>query len=519
MSFKSMALAAAVMLTTVSSLGAAGARRAAAVRAACRGGPRSTLTAGHGTRSPFALAGHQAGPRSARAFEYVPVSALDRGHRAADLLRYQVGQRAQIENEVRGSRNHQRLPRWTGHVPKLVMLADVSLLLYFIGAITDVNWASPLPVNPAFAMLLAAMAITLSYGFLAFAHYRLHGYKDHPGNEVRGSRNHQRLPRWTGHVPKLVMLADVSLLLYFIGAITDVNWASPLPVNPAFAMLLAAMAITLSYGFLAFAHYRLHGYKDHPGNEVRGSRNHQRLPRWTGHVPKLVMLADVSLLLYFIGAITDVNWASPLPVNPAFAMLLAAMAITLSYGFLAFAHYRLHGYKDHPGNEVRGSRNHQRLPRWTGHVPKLVMLADVSLLLYFIGAITDVNWASPLPVNPAFAMLLAAMAITLSYGFLAFAHYRLHGYKDHPGTATPVALARAYVISCARSLALESVPGLLSARTGRRRDPRSTATAGRCASWLSVLAVGCADPRSSQTVPRRVPSCTGHRTVQPGWTG
>ena len=267
MSFKSMALAAAVMLTTVSSLGAAGARRAAAVRAACRGGPRSTLTAGHGTRSPFALAGHQAGPRSARAFEYVPVSALDRGHRAADLLRYQVGQRAQIENEV------------------------------------------------------------------------------------------------------------------------------------------------------------------------------------------------------------------------------------------------------------RGSRNHQRLLRWTGHVPKLVMLADVSLLLYFIGAITDVNWASPLPVNPAFAMLLAAMAITLSYGFLAFAHYRLHGYKDHPGAATPVALARAYVISCARSLALESVPGLLSARTGRRRDPRSTATAGRCASWLSVLAVGCADPRSSQTVPRRVPSRTGHRTVQPGWTG
>jgi len=100
----------------------------------------------------------------------------------ADLRRYQAAQRAQIEDEMaRGSRKHQRLPRWIGHVPKLVLVIDFCLLLYFFTGITDVDWASPLSANLAFAVLLAAMVTMMSYGFLAFAGYRLRGSKDHSG--------------------------------------------------------------------------------------------------------------------------------------------------------------------------------------------------------------------------------------------------------------------------------------------------------------------------------------------------
>ena len=71
-----------------------------------------------------------------------------------DLRRYQAAQRAQIEDETaRGSRKHQRLPRWIRHFPKLVLALDFGLLLYFFAGITDVNWASPLSADLAFAVL------------------------------------------------------------------------------------------------------------------------------------------------------------------------------------------------------------------------------------------------------------------------------------------------------------------------------------------------------------------------------
>jgi len=105
----------------------------------------------------------------------------------ADLRRYQAVQRAQIQNEMaRGSRKHQRMPRWIGHVPKLVLLVDFCLLLYFFTGITNVDWARPLSANLAFAVLLAAMVTTLSYGFFAFAGYRLRGHKDHSGAIASG---------------------------------------------------------------------------------------------------------------------------------------------------------------------------------------------------------------------------------------------------------------------------------------------------------------------------------------------
>ena len=90
--------------------------------------------------------------------------------------------RRQIEDETaRGSRKHHRLPWWIGRIPLLVLLVDVSLLLYFFAGITDVDWSSPLSASLVFAVLLAAMVTVLSYGFLAFAGHRLRDYKDHSG--------------------------------------------------------------------------------------------------------------------------------------------------------------------------------------------------------------------------------------------------------------------------------------------------------------------------------------------------
>jgi hypothetical protein len=118
------------------------------------------------------------------------------GYRAGDLVRHPDGglrpvcevakdeakQRAQIEaDRANGSRKHQRLPRWLGRIPQLVLLVDFCLLLYFFAGITDVDWASPLSADLVFAVLLAVMVTMLSYGFLAFAGHRLRSHKDHSG--------------------------------------------------------------------------------------------------------------------------------------------------------------------------------------------------------------------------------------------------------------------------------------------------------------------------------------------------
>ena len=107
----------------------------------------------------------------------------DGGERSvADVLRDEDKQRTQIEDETgRGSRKHLRLPRWMRRIPKLVLLFDFFLLLYFFAEITDVNWASLLSVNLGFAMVLAAMVTVLSYGFLAFTGHRMRTHKDHEG--------------------------------------------------------------------------------------------------------------------------------------------------------------------------------------------------------------------------------------------------------------------------------------------------------------------------------------------------
>ena len=99
-----------------------------------------------------------------------------------EVLRDQASQRAQIASEIaQGSHKHQRLPRWIRRIPKLVFLADFLLLLYFFSGVTDVNWASPLSLPLAFAVLLAAMVTGISFAFLGFTGDRLRSHKDHSG--------------------------------------------------------------------------------------------------------------------------------------------------------------------------------------------------------------------------------------------------------------------------------------------------------------------------------------------------
>jgi hypothetical protein len=99
-----------------------------------------------------------------------------------EIVQDEAAQRAQIEEDTRhGSRKHLRLPRWLRLIPKIVLVFDFALLLYFFAGITDVDWASALSMALAFALLLAAMVTVLSYGFLSFTGHRLRTHKNHEG--------------------------------------------------------------------------------------------------------------------------------------------------------------------------------------------------------------------------------------------------------------------------------------------------------------------------------------------------
>ena len=82
---------------------------------------------------------------------------------------------------------------------------------------------------------------------------------------------------------------------------------------------------------------------------------------------------------------------------------------------------------------AQNSRKHQRLPRWFRHLPRVVLVFDFLLLLYFLSGITDVNWGDPESPQLAFAVALAAMITLVSYGCFAFAGDRLRAHKDHAG--------------------------------------------------------------------------------------
>ena len=94
--------------------------------------------------------------------------------------------------------------------------------------------------------------------------------------------------------------------------------------------------------------------------------------------------------------------------------------------------------RDHDALQARlwaeyecGSYRHDRPPGFFRWMPRIVLVFDLLLLLYFFAGITNVNWDAPWSVPLAFAAVLAAMITTISYGCLAFAGYLLRGHKDH----------------------------------------------------------------------------------------
>jgi hypothetical protein len=182
----------------------------------------------------------------------------DGGHETVTALqRYQGSLRAQIDDETaQGSRKHQRLPRWIGRIPRLVLLADFCLLLYFFAGITDVDWASPVSVNLAFAVLLAAMVTTLSYGFLAFAGYRLRGYKDHSGAVAFADLDGLTVTACGASVVGMAVIAT----LMFVRMRTEVLYAlGPQAGLTALVIALVLAVVSVLANFLVAAIHALDG--------------------------------------------------------------------------------------------------------------------------------------------------------------------------------------------------------------------------------------------------------------------
>ncbi len=100
---------------------------------------------------------------------------------------------------------------------------------------------------------------------------------------------------------------------------------------------------------------------------------------------------------------------------------------------------------------ARHSRKHERLPRWFRYLPRVVLVFDFLLLLYFLSGITDVNWGAPESPQLAFAVGLAAMITLVSYGCFAFTGHRLRAHKEHSGRIPPGSLdwlTRMLVVAC-----------------------------------------------------------------------
>jgi hypothetical protein len=149
-----------------------------------------------------------------------------------------------------------------------------------------------------------------------------------------------------------------------------------------------------------------------------------------------------------------------------------------------------------------GSRKHHRVPRWQRFIPKLVLLFDSVLLLYFFAGITNVNWQSPLSMALAFAVTLAAMVTVLAYGFLAFTGHRMRAHKTHEGTvhldeldgftrtAFGLAIAIIGVLALLMYLRIHSeVLGALGAQAGASAVaiPLAVAVVSAVANYLVVL--------------------------------
>jgi hypothetical protein len=133
-----------------------------------------------------------------------------------------------------------------------------------------------------------------------------------------------------------------------------------------------------------------------------------------------------------------------------------------------------------------GSRRHHRLPTWQSWIPKLVLVFDFALLLYFFAGITNVDW------QDAVSMSLA----------LSFTGHRMRSYKNHAGTvhldemdgftraAFGIALTVITVLAALMYLRIRSeVVGALGPQTGLTGllIPMAVAVVSAVANLLVVL--------------------------------
>jgi hypothetical protein len=170
-----------------------------------------------------------------------------------------IAERARIENDTKqGSRKHLRVPGWLRHVPRLVLLFDFFLLLYFFAGITDVNWQSPLSANLAFAILLAAMVTVLSYGFLSFTGHRMRTHKDHSGAVPIGELDFLSK---TAVAAALLVIAILATLM-FTRMRTEVIYA----LGPASGSAALVIALTLAVVSVA-ANLLVVGIHAHDGSD------------------------------------------------------------------------------------------------------------------------------------------------------------------------------------------------------------------------------------------------------------
>ena len=174
-----------------------------------------------------------------------------------EILADERKQRNQIEQDAsQGSRKHHRLARWMRWIPKAVLAFDFCLLLYFFAGITNVNWASPLSVNLAFATALSAMVTVLSYGFLAFTGHRMRSHKNHAGtvhlDELDGLTK-------AAFGTALAVIAVLAALM-FIRMHTEVGYALGVQAGvTALAIPLAVAVVSAVANYLVVAIHALDG--------------------------------------------------------------------------------------------------------------------------------------------------------------------------------------------------------------------------------------------------------------------
>lgn len=203
----------------------------------------------HLLRSAAALASRRARGR---------VVAIQDGIRAT-LRAPQEARRLAIEEDTRmGSRNHRRLPRWLRYIPKLVLLAEFSLLLYFFAALTAVSWRSPVSPGLVLAVLLSATVTVPYYGLLKITGRRMRTHNDHSGvvlfSELDG-------PSKTSLA--LATAVTAALMLGFImhaGVIYALGAPTPVTGSLIVIIALALTIVSALANFLAAAVYARGGW-------------------------------------------------------------------------------------------------------------------------------------------------------------------------------------------------------------------------------------------------------------------